>query len=249
MRLNPIHISALALACVLTLLPMTAAAQQGAQAQPEPQPPRVLIIGDSIYTQVLRPVAGDLADRARTTVRSTPGDMICNSDTVLENLDEILGDGAWDVIHFNVGLGDLVYRAPNMASFRVLPIHVGGVRATTPERYEANLRAIVARLKQTDAQLIWASTTPIRASGPNVFEVGSEVQYNAIAARVMQEQGVTINDMHTYVRERIDMDKPAGHNADPFIFDRQPVELGVVNAVLGVLGLPLDPEPVQEGAD
>lgn len=217
---------------LITLLPVGAGAQ-------EPLP-RVLIIGDDMYNQSARSVSQELKDKASVVyVNAQPG-AVLNSTYVLENLDAILGQQPWDVIHFNVGLGDLVYRAPNMESFRVMPIHAGGVRATSSEKYEENLRALVQRLKQTNAKLIWASTTPIRASGPNVFELGSEIAYNQIAAEIMAEQQVTINDMYTYMYELIDMGKPAGHNADPFDTDKKPIHEPIVGSVLGALGLGRD---------
>ncbi len=58
----------------------------------------------------------------------------------MKKLDVWLGDGKWDVIHFNFGIHD---------------------RAAKPADYEQRLETIVTRLKATGAKLIWASTTPI----------------------------------------------------------------------------------------
>lgn len=218
-----------------------------AHAVEEPQPPRVLILGDHVYNEISRAASTQLRDRAQVVYASVPRGVVHNSITVIEHLDQLLGDDGWDVIHFNCGLGDLVYRAPRMESFRLMPIHVGGVRATSAEHYEANLRKLVGRLSQTEAVLVWASTTPIRHSSTNVFQLESEIEYNAIAARVMTEQGVRVNDMYTYVLGQIDMDRPASHGADPFFFDRQPIHRQVVNAVLDALGLP--PDPIEPTAD
>lgn len=61
------------------------------------------------------------------------------------------------------------------------------------EDYEKNLRAIVARLKQTKATLIWASTTPILVGTPPGYVGGEMVdKYNEVAAKIMQENGVII---------------------------------------------------------
>jgi len=210
----------------------------GVQAQE--QLPRVLIIGDDMYNQSARSVVQELKDKANVVHVKAKQGAVLNSTYVLENLDEILGQQPWDVIYFNVGLGDLIYRAPNMESFRVMPIHAGGVRATSPDKYEENLRALVQRLKQTNAKLIWASTTPIRASGPNVFELGSEIEYNRIAAEVMAEAGVAISDMYSHMVQVIDMDKPASHNADPFDTDKKPIHEPIVESVLRALGLGRD---------
>ena len=211
--------------------------------------PRVLIIGDGVHNDIFRAATSQLEGRAELVFASVPKGEVLNTTTALEHLDTLLGDGSWDVVHFNCGLGDLVYRAPGMESFRVMPIHAGGVRTTSPERYEANLRELVRRFQETGAVLVWASTTPIRHSTTNVFQMESEIEYNVIAARIMAQEGVAVNDMHSYVLGQIDMDRPASHGADPFFFDRRPIHRRVVNAVLEALGLPLDSiEPPAEGS-
>jgi lysophospholipase L1-like esterase len=65
---------------------------------------------------------------------------------------------------------------------------------TPPEEYEARLDKLVTRLRQTNAKLIWASTTcctnvPMRRNG-------DDVTYNAIAARIMMKHDVPIDDLH-----------------------------------------------------
>ncbi len=199
--------------------------------------PRILILGDSNYQQPAVGAANILKGRVEVVFPAIPPGEVRSSGVALEHLDEWLGEDKWDVVHFNFGLGDLVHRAPGMKAFRVLPIEAGGVRATDPEQYEKNLRQLVMRLKATGAKLIWASTTPIRHSSTNVFEMGSEVEYNAIAAKVMAEESVPINDMYGYVTSLIDMKKPASHGVDPFFFDRKPVYPPIVRSILQELNL------------
>ncbi|MEM7453006.1 MAG: SGNH/GDSL hydrolase family protein [Planctomycetota bacterium] len=231
----------LALATLLLLPALT-----DAQDESETQLPRVLILGDSIYTQHARGVGAALEGRLEVSIVSVPRPVVCNSTTMLEQIDALLGEEKWDVIHFNAGLGDLVHKVPDIESFRVMPIYSGGVVATAPGQYEANLRQLVSRLKETEAVLIWASTTPIRASTSQVFRMESETEYNAIAARVMAEEGIQINDMYTYARDRMDMGRPAGHGADPFHYRDLPLEPPMVFSVLTALGLPADPVPPPE---
>ncbi len=227
------------------LLPLVVSAQDKAL-------PRVLIIGDNVYNEPSRAMATELKDQA-TVVYANWGDVhVRSTTTALENLDRLLGyidrNGKvldekdrpqWDVIHFNLGLGDLIHVMPDIKSFRVLPIDAGGVLATSPEQYEQNLDELTKRLLATKAKLIWASTTPIRASSTNVFKLGSEVQYNTIAAKVMSAHRVPVNDMYNHVKSMIDMDKPAGHGADPFHFDRKPIHEPVLDALRKALGLPV----------
>jgi hypothetical protein len=199
--------------------------------------PRVLIIGDSIYSQPAKDAAKELKERVEVVHVGATAEEVCNTEAALARLDAWLGKDKWDVIHFNFGLGDLVYRAPGMKSFRALPKNAGGIRATGPQQYEAHLRAIVPRLKATGAKLVWASTTPIRHSSTNIFDVGSEIEYNAIAARVMAAAGVPINDMHAFALPLLDMTKPAAHGVDPFFFDRKPLHPPIVAVVKSQLGL------------
>ena len=194
--------------------------------------PRVLILGDSVYQQPARDAAKELKGRAEVVFATLQPGEVRHTQHAIENLDSLLGEGDWDLIHFNFGLGDLVHRAPNMKAFRVMAREAGGVRTTSPQQYERNLRTLVERLKATDARLVWASTTPIRHSSSNVFEMGSEIKYNAIAARVMASQKVPTNDMYSFVRDLIDMKRPASHGADPFFFDRKPLHPPIVEVIL-----------------
>lgn len=223
--------------------------------------PRVLVIGDTVYSQHARGMANDLKGRAEVVIAAWPEGSIANSTTALEHLDQLLGyidrngkpvaEGkrpAWDMIHVNVGLGDLIHRVPDMKDFRVLPIHTGGVVATSPQQYGKNLDVLITRLKATGAKVVWASTTPIRFSRSNVFEMGSEIEYNAIAAEVMAGHGVPTNDMYAYVKGLINMDKPAGHGFDPFNFDKKPIHMPIVRVIEQHFGFEAMPETAEEKA-
>ena len=199
--------------------------------------PKILILGDSIYQQPAAEISRALKGKAEVVFRNIQPGEIRNTSSALENLDQLIGTEKWALIHFNFGLGDLIYRAGGMKSFRVLPIHVGGIRTTTPEQYATNLNRLVGRLKQTNAKLVWASTTPIRHSGTNVFQKGSEIEYNIIAAKIMKTHNVPINDMYSFVKSIINMEKPASHNADPFFFDRQPLHPPLVQSISANLDL------------
>jgi hypothetical protein len=176
-----------------------------------------------------------------------------SSTNAIEHLDLLLGfkdaagnavpeqkRTAWDLIHFNVGLGDLIYCVPNIKSHRTQPHDGGGVIRTNAKQYETNLDTLVRLLmeKAPNAKLVWASTTPIRHSRENVFKPGDEIAYNQIAQRVMNKHGVPINDMHAYAVSIMNMDKPASHGADPFFFDKKPLHAPVVEAIRSALSVP-----------
>lgn len=242
--------------CVALFLAAVTSTSQAQEAAPLP---RVLIIGDSVYNQHTRESSKVLKGKVEVVYAFWHPQEIADTATTIELLDRHLGridrNGkpierdewpAWDLIHFNCGLGDLIHRTPGTKAFRVMPRHVGGIRNTPADRYARNLDVLVEALKSRapGATLVWGSTTPIRASASNVFEKGSEVEYNRIAAEVMKKQGVPINDMHAFVEHLIDMDKPAGFGADPFHFDKKPIHMPIVRVIERTFHLP--PMPVTE---
>ncbi|MFT5239916.1 MAG: hypothetical protein ACI9OU_000802 [Candidatus Promineifilaceae bacterium] len=176
--------------------------------------PRVLIVGDSVYNAPVQQVAKFLQGRVEVVFPEIQTGEVRSSAAVLKHLDQWLGDGKWDLIYFNAGLADLVHRAPGMKSFRVMPIDSGGILTTSPEHYEQNLRGCLERLKATGATLVWSNTTPVRNTANGIFERGAEVKYNAIAAALMVEHNVTVNDMHAYVTAH--GDEPGA--GEPFAF-------------------------------
>jgi len=72
----------------------------------QPGLPRVLLIGDSISMGYTLPVRQKLAGKANLhRALENSGD----TQRGLQKLDAWLGQGRWDVIHFNFGLHDLKY--------------------------------------------------------------------------------------------------------------------------------------------
>ena len=77
------------------------------------------------------------------------------------------------------------------------------------QAYRDNLRAIVRRLKQTGARLIWCATTPV-PEGAKGRMPGDELAYNAAAAEVMKQEGVEVNDLHAFAAPQMaKLGKPA----------------------------------------
>ncbi len=201
-------------------------------------PPRVLILCDSIYMNPSQQAAKLLKDKA-VIVHANKSGEVFNTTTALANLDELLGKEKWDLIYLNYGLGDLVHRAPGMKSFRVMSKEAGGIRTTAPAQYEANLTAIVKRLQSTRAKIIWASTTPIRGDANGLYEPGSEVEYNAIAAKIMVANKIPINDMHADIGAMLDEAKQ--NNGDPFNFGKLSIHPPLVAAICQQLSLLIPP--------
>lgn len=175
-----------------------------AKVRDEPGLPRVLILGDSIsigYTVPLREALKGKANVHRPAANCGP------TTAGVKSLDRWLGDGHWDVIHFNHGLHDLKYvddqgkNAPPSRGHQQVPI---------PE-YVKNLETIVARLKKTGATLIFATTTPVPEGEPQRV-AGEEKKYNAAAEEVMKREGVAIDDLYAAVAPEFDRYAIGPHN-------------------------------------
>lgn len=142
----------------------------------DPALPRVLLIGDSVsrgYTLAARKALAGRANVHRAPENCGP------TANGMKKLDVWLGDGKWDVIHFNFGIHD---------------------RATPAADYVDRLGKIVARLKATGAKVVWASTTPIPADtkdGPKAAE--AIVEKNRLAAELMAAQGVQVDDLYAFI--------------------------------------------------
>jgi acyl-CoA thioesterase-1 len=169
-----------------------AAAKPAAKVEAEvPGLPRVLIIGDSIsigYTPFVKELF-----KGRANIIHAPGN---NASTVvgLAGLDAWLGPKPWDVIHFNWGLHDLKYIDAQTKMTDVAT----GKQWVPVDQYEKNLRELVQRLKKTGARLVWCSTTPV-PEGVKGRVPGDETRYNAAALKVMQAEGVQVNDLNAFV--------------------------------------------------
>jgi len=156
--------------------------------QDEPGLPCVLLIGDSIsigYTVSTRELLKGKANVHRIPTNGGP------TTNGLKNLDQWLGTKKWDVIQFNWGLHDLRFMDD-------------GKHQVPIGQYEKKLRELVARLKQTGAKLIWASTTPVPEGNLNPPRKNSDVAaYNAVAKKIMAENGIPIDDLYTFALPRL----------------------------------------------
>lgn len=153
--------------------------------------PRVLIIGDSISIGYTREVRQRFTGRANV---HRPPDNCGPTVFGLEQLDGWLGTRKWDVVYFNFGLHDLKFL--DAKGTYIVPGPQDRPLASLGE-YAANLRQIVARLKHTGANLVFATTTPVPAGTVGRVE-GSELAYNAAATAVMRETGVLVDDLHAF---------------------------------------------------
>lgn len=148
----------------------------------------MLVIGDSIsigYTPFLeKSLAPDVV------VAHNPGN---GGSTVrgVENIEKWLDNRQWDIILFNFGLHDLVHKDQEN-KYDV----VNGKISVSLDDYRTNLETIVAKLRETTAELYFVTTTvvPEYSSGRKVED---PAKYNAVALEVMKKSGIKVIDLYT----------------------------------------------------
>ena len=174
-------------------------------AQSKSDLPQVLIIGDSIslgYTPVLQGMLDGQVDIKRP-LNDGGGWINCEgTKRGVQMIDEWLASGDFDLIHFNFGLHDLKHVHPETGRNSTNPAHP---QQSDIEEYEANLKAIVHKLKASGAKLIFATTTPYpdKPGGP-LRRADQPAKYNGVAVKIMEENGISINDLHAFVLPRMD---------------------------------------------
>lgn len=160
--------------------------------------PRVLLIGDSIsigYTVAVREELKGQANVHRPLTNCGP------TINGIQQIDSWLGDKKWDVIHFNWGLHDLKYMGPEGSNLAD-PKDAASHQQVPLAEYEKHLQTLVARMQKTGAKLIWCSTTPV-PEGSAGRVVGDAARYNEVAAKVMQEHGVAIDDLYAFAEPQL----------------------------------------------
>jgi lysophospholipase L1-like esterase len=160
-----------------------------AQGAPKEELPKVVLLGDSVREHYAPFVSKRLAGRATVLTPKTNGG---DTGKLLTNLNEWAIKELPDVVHFNSGIHD-TKRDQKTGKYNV-----------PPEKYEANLREIVKRLRaETKAKIIFALSTPLideRSKGywkTRSYQLfnASVMEYNVIVFRVMKELNVPVNDL------------------------------------------------------
>lgn len=154
--------------------------------------PRILLIGDSILNGYNHYVIKTLEGKAYVDVWVNPHHQSLYLNKLLA---EVLDQGPYDVVHFNMGL----HGWPE-----------GRIRAGTFESLTKDY-VKVFRAKLPQVKLIWASTTPVTAKD-NTTELDPEInpiilKHNRMAASVMKEMGVPVNDFYSLLVEKKDLAK------------------------------------------
>lgn len=101
----------------------------------------------------------------------------------------------FSVIQFNWGLHALKY----IQTDGTLATPQTGTQCVSPEKYGAELEKLVLTLKKTKAKLVFATTTPLKATVP--WGIPEDVEkYNKIALEVMRKQEISVNDLFSFAK-------------------------------------------------
>ncbi len=140
--------------------------------------PRVLLMGDSITRGYFGAVEKALGGRAYCG-RLTTSRSVCDP-VLFQELGLVLGQYEFAVVHFNNGLHGWGY---------------------SEEEYAAGFERLLDAFKEQapKAQLVWASTTPLREDSSSKEKRERVARRNAIAAAAVDERGIPTNDLHALV--------------------------------------------------
>lgn len=133
--------------------------------------PRVLLVGDSICVAYQEPLR-NLLD-GKMTVSYWVSSYCLTSPGYLQQLSFYLDEAKYSVVHFNNGCHSFSAKG---------------------EDWEKGLRAAfkMIRIKQPQAKIIWATTTPNKDANNNA----KVVALNAIAAKVVADtKGIAVDDL------------------------------------------------------
>jgi len=156
----------------------------------DPTRPRVLLIGDSILNGYRKHVMSALAGKAHVDAWVNP---YCQSEYLNKLLAEVLTNGPYDVVHFNMGLHGW---------------QKGRIKDGTFEPLTRTYVEVI-RDKLPKAKIIWASSTPVTVKGkpteldPTINPI--IVEHNRMAAKVMREMNVPLNDFYSLLAPKLEL--------------------------------------------
>jgi len=156
----------------------------------DPNRPRVLLIGDSILNGYSRQVIAALEGKVDVDLWVNP---YHQSEHLNRLLAEVLDNGPYQVVHFNMGLH----------GWQKGRIKDGEFQPLTKAYVE------VIRRKLPQAKIIWASSTPVTVKGTPT-ELDPEInpiiiEHNRLAAEVMKELGVPVNDFYGLLVSKLEL--------------------------------------------
>ena len=162
--------------------------------------PRVLLIGDSIVMGYSTKVQEKLAGTANVA-RLATSKCLCD-EALMKELEYVLGEYKYEVVHFNNGLHGWSFTEEDYASS--FPLFFDHIRQLSK-----------------NAKLIWASSTPVRYRD-NREQIDKErnarvLARNKIAQQFLSEHGVVTNDLYGLMVEHPELCTDGVHyNSDGY---------------------------------
>ncbi len=142
--------------------------------------PTVLMLGDSL----LNPYMPAIRKELQTHYELFKSDPVQTTSDLLYHLENRTGTQRWNTIVISVGMGDV--RKEN------------GRNRVSPEKFQQNLKLIVAHLKKTGAKLYWITLFPVSGIAYDDHDL---VVYNESARRIMDSNGVYTIDLYDFVKK------------------------------------------------
>jgi alpha-L-fucosidase len=155
----------------------------------DPKLPRVLLVGDSILNGYLPHAVKLLDGKANVDAWVNP---YHQSEDFTRRLAQALENGPYDVVHLNTGLHGW---------------QPGRIKAGTFEPLTRGLIEVI-RQKCPNAKIVWASSTPILLKGERKLDPELNpiiVEQNRLAAKVMAELKVPVNDLYALTVAQLDL--------------------------------------------
>lgn len=169
--------------------------------------PRVLLIGDSITYGYAHDVAYRLSSEGKAVadIWLTPNNL--RGWMMLEDLAAVLGQGPYDVVHFNIGLHE--WDDATKADYNFETAMTAYVKTMLKHARWQD------RMKTTKARLIWANITPVSKDDPltelNDGQNDKVIQWNATASNIMTKAGIEINDLYGLMVANLDLKRDSLH--------------------------------------
>ncbi|MEM7372685.1 MAG: SGNH/GDSL hydrolase family protein [Bacteroidota bacterium] len=161
--------------------------------------PDVLVMGNSISIGYTAPLRNSLAGKAN--VYRIPD----NGRDIRKGVNKasfwLAGGKGWEVIHFNWGLHDFKRLVNGQ-------FDSSGDRYVSPTEYKQKLDTLIQKLLETDAQLIFATTTVVPDSAQGRIK-GDEILYNELAFQVLANYPqIMLDDQHRTSLTQPEYQKP-----------------------------------------
>lgn len=140
--------------------------------------PRILLMGNSITRSYYKEVGAQLKDVAYVAQFATSKSL--GDPALLQEIELVLKNTSFDVIHFNNGLHGWGY---------------------TEDEYRAGFSEMLDVIKEIapEAKLIWASSTPVHCdeSRPEFPKMERIKARNMLALECIEGQNIAVNDLFT----------------------------------------------------